>query len=271
MTTGAAGLPVNVIGTTVAVAPTVVSGLVAVEALTRLLSLNHRIRPTLNGQVALAVLQVTLLLLLFLLASLLILLLLALLLLLLLLLLALIVTLLIALALLLLALLIGALLLVLLDLPILLQLFLLALLLLLILLLLALLLLLTLLIVGKTALLLLLLALHLEPTLLLLMLLLVALLLLLLLIVVVGQHLSTDAQGQETDTCQTPDARVHAFLTAARIPVNRTASRVRRSPHSISVADETIEALAAVLAKSRAQKKRARWPSLECFVLARRF
>lgn len=266
MTAGTAGLPVTVIGTTVAVAPAVVSGLVAIEALTRLLGLHHRVRPTLNGQTALTVLQLTLLLLLLLLASLLILLLLALLL------LALIVALLIALTILLLALLIGALLLVLLNLALLLHLFLLALLLLLILLLLALLLLLTLLVVIEAALILLLLALHLEPTLLLLLLLLVLLLVtLLLLIIVVGQHLSTDAQGQETDTCQTPDAHVHAFLTGARIPVDRTASRVRRSPHSISVADETIEAHAPVLAKSRAQKKRARWPSLECFVLARRF
>jgi hypothetical protein len=213
MTTGAAGLPVAVIGTTVAVAPAVVSGLVAVEALTRLLGLNHRVRPSLNRQTTLTVLQLTLLLLLFLLASLLILLLLALLL------LALIVTLLIALAILLLALLIGALLLVLLDLALLLHLFLLALLLLLILLLLALLLLFTLLVVVEAALVLLLLALHLEPTLLLLALLLLVTLLLLLLIIVVGQHLSTDAQGQETDTCQTPDARVHAFLTTARIPM----------------------------------------------------
>lgn len=268
MTTGTTRLPVTVIGTTVAVAPAVVSWLVAVEALTRLLGLNHRIRPTLNGQTALAILQLTLLLLLLLLASLLILLLLALLLLLLLL-LALIVTLLIAFAILLLALLIGALLLVLLNLALLLDLFLLALLLLLILLLLAFLLLLTLLVVAKPALVLLLLTLHLEPALLLLALLL--LLLLLLLIIVVGPHLSTDAQGQETDTCQTPDAHVHAFLTAARIPVDRTAGRVRRSPHSISVADETVEAPLRPELKRQAQKKRAQWPSLECFVLARRF
>lgn len=269
MTTGTTRLPVTVIGTTVAVAPAVVSWLVAVEALTRLLGLNHRIRPTLNGQTALAILQLTLLLQLLLLASLLILLLLALLLLLLLLLLlALIVTLLIAFAILLLALLIGALLLVLLNLTLLLDLFLLTLLLLLILLLLAFLLLLTLLVVAKPALVLLLLTLHLEPALLLLALL---LLLLLLLIIVVGPHLSTDAQGQETDTCQTPDAHVHAFLTAARIPVDRTAGRVRRSPHSISVADETVEAPLRPELKRQAQKKRAQWPSLECFVLARRF
>ena len=269
MTARAAGLPVAIVGAVIAAAPAVVLWLVAVKALTGLLGLHDRIGPRLNRQTALAILQLTLLLLLLLLASLLILLLLALLLLLL---LALIVTLLIAFAVLLLALLIGALLLVLLNLALLLHLFLLALLLLLLLLLLALLLLLTLLVVVEAALVLLLLALHLETTLLLLMLLLVTLLLLLLLlIVVVGQHLSTDAQGQETDTCQTPDAHVHAFLTAARIPVDRTASRVRRSPHSISVADETVEARAAVTPETQAQKKRAQWPSPEYVVLARRF
>lgn len=267
MTARAAGLPVAIVGAVIAAAPAVVLWLVAVKALTGLLGLHDRIGPRLDRQTALAILQLTLLLLLLLLASLLILLLLALLLLL----LALIVTLLIAFAVLLLALLIGALLLVLLNLALLLHLFLLALLLLLLLLLLAFLLLLTLLVVVEAALVLLLLALHLETTLLLLMLLLVTLLLLLLLIVVVGQHLSTDAQGQETDTCQTPDAHVHAFLTAARIPVDRTASRVRRSPHSISVAGETVEARAAVAPETQAQKKRAQWPSPEYVVLARRF
>jgi len=155
----------------------------------------------------------------------------------------------IALALLLLALLIEALLLVLLNLALLVELLLLALLLVLLLLLLALLLLLLLLLfallillaifIEAALLVLLLLALIIEATLLLLTLLIV-LLLLLLLIIIVGQHLSTDAQGQKTDTCQTPDAHVHAFLTAARIPVDRTAFWVRRSPHSISVPNETV-------------------------------
>jgi hypothetical protein len=270
MPTGTAALPVTVVGAVITPAPAVVLRLVAVKTLTRFLGLNHGVRPTLNRQPALTILQLTLLLLLLLLTALLLLHLLALLLLLLLL-LALVVAQ-VALTFLLLALLIGALLLILLNLPILLQLFLLALLLLLLLLLLrlllALLLLLTLLIVGKAALILLLLALHLEAALLLLTLL---LLLLLLLIIVVGQHLSTDAQGQETDTCQTPDAHIHAFLTAARIPMDRTAGRVRRSPHSISVANETLEAHAPFSAEIRAQKKRAQWPSLEYFVLARRF
>jgi hypothetical protein len=266
MPTGTAALPVTVVGAVITPAPAVVLRLVAVKTLTRFLGLNHGVRPTLNRQPALTVLQLTLLLLLLLLTALLLLHLLALLLLLLLL-LALVVAQ-VALTFLLLALLIGALLLILLNLPILLQLFLLALLLLLLRLLLALLLLLTLLIVGKAALVLLLLALHLEAALLLLTLL---LLLLLLLIIVVGQHLSTDAQGQETDTCQTPDAHIHAFLTAARIPMDRTAGRVRRSPHSISVANETLEAHAPFSAEIRAQKKRAQWPSLEYFVLARRF
>jgi hypothetical protein len=156
----------------------------------------------------------------------------------------------IALALLLLALLIEALLLVLLNLALLVELLLLALLLVLLLLLLALLLLLLLLLllfallillaifIEAALLVLLLLALIIEATLLLLTLLIV--LLLLLLIIIVGQHLSTDAQGQKTDTCQTPDAHVHAFLTAARIPVDRTAFWVRRSPHSISVPNETV-------------------------------
>lgn len=268
MTTGTAALPVTVVGAMITPAPAVVLRLVAVKTLTRFLRLNHGVRPTLNRQPALTVLQLTLLLLLLLLTALLLLHLLALLLLLLLL-LALVVAQ-VALTFLLLALLIGALLLILLNLPILLQLFLLALLLLLLRLLLALLLLLTLLIVGKAALVLLLLTLHLEAALLLLTLLLL-LLLLLLLIIVVGQHLSTDAQGQETDTCQTPDAHIHAFLTAARIPMDRTAGRVRRSPHSISVANETLEAHAPFSAEIRAQKKRAQWPSLEYFVLARRF
>jgi hypothetical protein len=57
---------------------------------------------------------------------------------------------------------------------------------------------------------------------------------LLLLIVIVGGYLGADTQGQKTDTCQTPEARAHAFLTAARIPVDKTAFWVRRSPHSIS-------------------------------------
>jgi hypothetical protein len=267
MPTGTAALPVTVVGAVITPAPAVVLRLVAVKTLTRFLGLNHGVRPTLNRQPALTILQLTLLLLLLLLTALLLLHLLALLLLLLLLLLALVVAK-VALTFLLLALLIGALLLILLNLPILLQLFLLALLLLLLRLLLALLLLLTLLIVGKAALVLLLLALHLEAALLLLTLL---LLLLLLLIIVVGQHLSTDAQGQETDTCQTPDAHIHAFLTAARIPMDRTAGRVRRSPHSISVANETLEAHAPFSAEIRAQKKRAQWPPLEYFVLARRF
>jgi hypothetical protein len=152
----------------------------------------------------------------------------------------------IALALLLLALLIEALLLVLLNLALLVELFLLALLLVLLLLLLTLLLLLLQLLfallillailIEAALLVLLLLTLIIEATLLLLTLFIV----LLLLIVIVGQHLSTDAQGQETDTCQTPDAHVHAFLTAARIPVDRTAFWVRRSPHSISVLHETV-------------------------------
>lgn len=266
MATGTAALPVTVVGAMITPAPAIVLRLIAVKTLTRFLRLNHGVRPTLNRQPALTVLQLTLLLLLLLLTALLLLHLLALLLLLLLL-LALVVAQ-VALTFLLLALLIGALLLILLNLPILLQLFLLALLLLLLRLLLALLLLLTLLIVGKAALVLLLLTLHLEAALLLLTLL---LLLLLLLIIVVGQHLSADTQGQETDTCQTPDAHIHAFLTAARIPMDRTAGRVRRSPHSISVANETLEALAPFSAEFRAQKKRAQWPSLEYFVLARRF
>jgi hypothetical protein len=267
MSTGTAGLPVAVVGAMIPPAPAAVLRLVPVKTLTRLLRLNDRVRPTLNGQATLTVLQLTLLLLLFLLTALLVLHLLTLLLLLLLLLLLALVVAQVALAFLLLALLIGALLLILLNLPILLELFLLALLLLLLRLLLALLLLLTLLVVGKTALVLLLLALHLEAALLLLTL----LLLLLLLIIVVGQHLSADTQGQETDTCQTPDAHIHAFLTAARIPVDRTAGRVRRSPHSISVAIETLEAHTPLITESRAQKKRAHWPSLEYFVLARRF
>jgi hypothetical protein len=149
----------------------------------------------------------------------------------------------IALALLLLTLLIEALLLVLLNLALLVELFLLALLLVLLLLLLTLLLL-PLVVLHLLLLLSLLLALHLKAALLLALLLIVLLLLimllLLLLVIIVGQHLSTDAQGQETDTCQTPDAHVHAFLTAARIPVNRTAFWVRRSPHSISVLHETV-------------------------------
>jgi hypothetical protein len=270
MSTGTAALPVAVVGAMIPPAPAAVLRLVPVETLTRFLRLNHGVRPTLNRQPALTVLQLTLLLLLFLLTALLVLHLLTLLLLLLLLLLLALVVAQIALAFLLLALLIGALLLILLNLSILLELLLLALLLLLLRLLLALLLLLTLLVVGKTALVLLLLALHLEATLLLLALLLL-LLLLLLLIIVVGQHLSADTQGQETDTCQTPDAHIHAFLTAARIPVDRTAGRVRRSPHSISVAIETLEAHTPLITESRAQKKRAHWPSLEYFVLARRF
>jgi len=202
--------------TTIATPPWVVlTGLIAVEALARLLGLHHGVRAALDRQVALAILQLALLQLLLLLALLL---------------LKLILSLLITFAVLLLALLIGALLLILLDLTLLVELFLLALLLLLLLLLL-----LALLVLIEAALLVLLLALHLEATLLLLaLLLLIALLLLLLLIVVVGQHLSADAQGQKTDTCQTPDAHVHAFLTAARIPVDRTAFWVRRSPHSIS-------------------------------------
>jgi len=144
----------------------------------------------------------------------------------------LILTLLVAFAILLHALLIGPLLLILLNLPLLIELLLLALLLVLLLLLLTLLLLLALLIHVETALLLLLLllALHLEATLLLLALLVA----LLLLIVIVGHHLSADAHGQKTDTCQTPDAHVHAFLTTARIPVDRTALSKPRSPHSIS-------------------------------------
>jgi 4-amino-4-deoxy-L-arabinose transferase-like glycosyltransferase len=148
----------------------------------------------------------------------------------------------IALALLLLTLLIEALLLVLLNLALLVELFLLALLLVLLLLLLTLLL--PLVVLHLLLLLSLLLALHLKAALLLALLLIVLLLLimllLLLLVIIVGQHLSTDAQGQETDTCQTPDAHVHAFLTAARIPVDRTAFWVRRSPHSISVLHETV-------------------------------
>jgi hypothetical protein len=176
----------------------------------------------------------------------------------------------IALALLLLTLLIEALLLVLLNLPLLIELFLLALLLVLLLLLLALLLLLLLLLfallillailIEAALLVLLLLTLIIEATLLLLTLLIV----LLLLIVIVGQHLSTDAQGQETDTCQTPDAHVHAFLTAARIPVNRTAFWVRRSPHSISAPKETVgvsvvamgQLCAELTATNRGHKKR---------------
>ncbi|WP_460046772.1 hypothetical protein [Pseudomonas sp. S2_H01] len=178
----------------------------------------------------------------------------------------------IALALLLLTLLIEALLLVLLNLALLVELLLLALLLVLLLLLLALLLLLLLLLfallillaifIEAALLVLLLLTLIIEATLLLLTLLIV--LLLLLLIIIVGQHLSTDAQGQKTDTCQTPDAHVHAFLTAARIPVDRTAFWVRRSPHSISVPDETVGVrvrpmrwlCAEPLARNRRHKKR---------------
>jgi len=98
----------------------------------------------------------------------------------------------------------------------------------------------------------LLLTLHLEPALLLLTL----LLLLLLLIVIVRQRLSTDAQGQETDTCQTPDAHVHAFLTAARIPVDRTAFWVRRSPHSISVPHETVGVSLPEICRSRPSQAR---------------
>ncbi|XAW95445.1 hypothetical protein ABDX87_10565 [Pseudomonas abietaniphila] len=165
----------------------------------------------------------------------------------------------IALALLLLTLLIEALLLVLLNLPLLIELFLLALLLVLLLLLLALLLL-PLVVLHFLLLLSLLLALHLKAALLLALLLIV----LLLLVVIVGQHLSTDAQGQKTDTCQTPDAHVHAFLTAARIPVNRTAFWVRRSPHSISAPKETVgvsvvamgQLCAELTATNRGHKKR---------------
>jgi len=246
----------TVVGTMIVAAPRVIPRLIPIEPLTRLLGLHHGVRAALNRQIALPILQLALLQLLLLLALLLLDLLLALLL------LQLILTLLIALTVLLLALLIVALLLVLLDLSLLIELFLLALLLILLLLLLALLLLFALLILVllliliEALLVLLLLTLHLETTLLLLLLL---LLMLLLLIVIVGQHLSTDAQGQKTDTCQTPDARVHAFLTAARIPVDRTAFSERRSPHSTS------------RHKSRAQKKRAHGPSRECFVLARRF
>jgi hypothetical protein len=250
----AAALPVAVAWTIVAPAPRVIVivGVVTVEPLTRRLSLHRGVRAALDGQVVLAVLQLALLQLLLLLTLLLLKLLLTLFL------LRLIHALLVALAVLLLALLIEALLLVLLDLPLLLQLLLLALLLILLLLLLTLLLLLALLVllsilIEAALLILLLLTLHVKTVLTL------FIALLLLLIVIVGQHLSADTQGQKTDTCQTPDARVHAFLTAARIPVNRTAFWVRRSPHSISRAE------------SRAQKKRARWPSLECFVLARRF
>jgi hypothetical protein len=177
----------------------------------------------------------------------------------------------IALALLLLALLIKALLLVLLNLALLVELLLLALLLVLLLLLLALLLLLLLLLfallillaifIEAALLVLLLLTLIIEATLLLLTLLIV---LLLLLIIIVGHHLSTDAQGQETDTCQTPDAHVHAFLTAARIPVDRTAFWVRRSPHSISVLHESVgvnvlairQLYAELTATNRGHKKR---------------
>jgi len=204
----------------------VVTGLIAIETLTRLLGLDHCVGAALDRQIALAILQLTLLqlLLLLLLALLLLKLLLTLLLLLLL----------ITLALLLLALLIGPLLLILLDLALLVELFLLALLLILLLLLLTLLLIALLILIEAALLVLLLLALQFEATLLLLALLIVLLLLLLLSIVIVGQHLSTDAQGQKTDTCHTPDARSHAFLTAARIPVDRTAFRMRRSPHSIS-------------------------------------
>jgi hypothetical protein len=251
MTTRPTGLPVSM--------RLLVAREIAVKTLARLFGLTHGVWPTLNRQTALAVLQLALLQLLLLLALLLLKLLLTLLLLLL-----------IALALLLLTLLIEALLLVLLNLALLVELFLLALLLvLLLLLLLALLLLLLLLfallillaILIKAALLiLLLLTLIIEATLLLLALLIV----LLLLIIIVGQHLSTDAQGQKTDTCQTPDAHVHAFLTAARIPVDRTAFWVRRSPHSISVPNETVGVrvhptrwlCAGPFAKNRSHKKR---------------
>jgi hypothetical protein len=238
-----AALPIAVAWAIVTTAPRVVVivGVVTVEALARLLGLHHCVRAALDRQVVLTVLQLALLQLLLLLALLLLKLLLALVL------LGLIYALLVTLAFLLLALLIEALLLVLLDLPLLLQLLLLALLLVLLLLLLALLLLLLLLLLALLILLsilieaallvLLLLTLHVETVLTLFI-----ALLLLLLIVIVGQHLSADTQGQKTDTCQTPDARVHAFLTAARIPVNRTAFWVRRSPHSISVAIETVGA-----------------------------
>jgi hypothetical protein len=233
-----AALPIAVAWAIVATAPRVVVivGVVTVEALARLLGLHHGVRTALDRRVVLTVLQLALLQLLLLLALLLLKLLLTLVL------LGLIHTLLVALAFLLLALLIEALLLVLLDLPLLLQLLLLALLLVLLLLLLALLLLLLALLIllsiliEAALLVLLLLTLHVETVLTL------FIALLLLLIVIVGQHLSADTQGQETDTCQTPDARVHAFLTAARIPVNRTAFWVRRSPHSISVAIETVGA-----------------------------
>jgi hypothetical protein len=245
-------LPVAVTRTIVATAPRVVPGLVTVETLTWRLGLDRSVGAALDRQVVLAFLQLALLQLLLLLTLLLLELLLTLLL------LGLIDALLIALAFLLLALLVETLLLLLLNLALLLELFLLALLLVLLLLLLTLLLLLALLIllsilIEAALLILLLLTLHVETVLTLLV------ALLLLLIVIVGHYLSADAQGQKTDTCQTPDARVHAFLTAARIPVDRTAFWVRRSPHSISRHE------------SQAQKKRARWPSLECFVLARRF
>jgi hypothetical protein len=52
--------------------------------------------------------------------------------------------------------------------------------------------------------------------------------------VIIGQTLRADAQRQQADTCQKPDTRIHAFLTAARIPDDRTAFSVRRSRHSIS-------------------------------------
>jgi hypothetical protein len=219
MATGTTGLPVAVVRTMI-VATLVVPRLVAVIPLTRLLGLAHGVWPTLDRQVVLTVLQLTLLQRLLLLALLLLKLLLALLLLLLRL------VLLSALAILLLTLLVEAVLLVLLLLALLLLLLLLALLL-------VLLLLLTLLLLALLVLLLLLLLLPLieaallaliETALLVLLLvlfvlllfvLLLLLMLLLLLIVIVGQHLSTAAQGQKTDTCQSPDARVHAFLTAA--------------------------------------------------------
>lgn len=53
-------------------------------------------------------------------------------------------------------------------------------------------------------------------------------------IIVLGQTLHADAQRQQADTCQKPDARFHAFLTAARILIDRTAFTLRRSRHSIS-------------------------------------
>jgi membrane-bound ClpP family serine protease len=64
-------------------------------------------------------------------------------------------------------------------------------------------------------------------------------------IVIVSQTLRADAQRQQADTCQKPDARFHAFLTAARILIDRTAFTVRRSRHSTSESAriEFVEAL----------------------------